>query len=150
MIKVARPDLLPIEFVFSDNEADFETYKFFDKDGNVFTLPKLDKQTGCAFFAFRGRVSCVCICLNKCDMENVSVWVHESFHAAQMALEYLDISYIPFSSNEIYAHTIQYVFRCVEQFVMLAKAPADRVEALKDEHPDWFLLEDFDADQVSQ
>lgn len=146
MIKVAHTELLPLEFVFSDNEADFETYKFFDKDGKAFALPKLDQRVGCAFFAFRGRASCVCICLNKSDMDNASVWVHESFHAAQMALEYLDIPFVPFASNEIYAYTIQYIFRCVEQFVMLAKAPADRVESLKNKHPDLLLLKDLDAD----
>ncbi|MCQ2209165.1 MAG: hypothetical protein MJZ34_02625 [Paludibacteraceae bacterium] len=149
MIKVAHTELFPIQFVFSDTEADFETYKFFDKDGNVFVLPKLDKQqVGCAFFAFRGRVSCVCICLNKSDMDNTSVWVHESFHAAQMTLEYLHIPFVPFASNEIYAYTVQYIFRCVEEFVMLVKAPADRAESLKNEHPDWLLLEDLDAGQL--
>lgn len=34
MIKVARPELFPIEIILSNNKADLKTNKFLDKDSN--------------------------------------------------------------------------------------------------------------------
>lgn len=120
MLKQYTNDIFPVTIVVSNDEHAFESYTH--SDGTPWgTMPDHfgQKHKACTFRAFDGESLCSCIYLK--DVNTSLGWVHEAFHATQLALEFLEIEFESQEANEVWAYMIEYIHSCIIDFVTEVK-----------------------------
>lgn len=113
-MQIFQPDILPFNIaIIKASELESKKSEFTDEDGNDVDLPK--GSLGCVFRGYHNK-HCYSIIVFS-SRPTSDIIAHEAFHSACDLLENIGIQYDRFGNNEIFAYTLQYIVRCINQTI---------------------------------